>query len=131
MTPEQREKLEYQISVQQAELDGKRIELKHKFNKKWENKSDDEPYNWLEYDYRVAQTKTIVHDWSLLHPDVTAVATNKDGSVYLLIGAPAPAANDYWYASKLSIEHDLTAYTFIEPATCDWKDSLVYRPEGE
>jgi hypothetical protein len=76
--------------------------------------------------YRLALTQPSAN-WSHVHPDYNWLARDKDDCAYFYAASPTKVG-DGW------IEHftfSAKAFTSYKPGTCDWKDSLVQRPEGE
>ena len=67
-------------------------------------------------------------DWSHVKGEYKWLSVDKDGSAYVYKGEPEHSENDYWYSHNGSFNevNGLASYT---PGTCDWKDSLVKRPE--
>lgn len=67
-------------------------------------------------------------DWSHVHSDFKALARAADGVGYIYTARPEPESFSWRNAG----DEVITANYFAsyDPGTCDWKDSLVERPEG-
>lgn len=76
--------------------------------------------------YRVAATKPSI-DWSHVAPQFKWIATNCDGYTWLYDDQPEILVKMWRYNGSHCIEVD--AFASFVPGTCDWKDSLVQRPE--
>lgn len=77
------------------------------------------------YTYRVAVTKPSI-DWSHVAPQFKWMATDEDGVTCLFSEKPV-AVGDNWMGDVFV---DAMAFASFVPGNCDWKDSLVKRPEG-
>jgi hypothetical protein len=80
--------------------------------------------------YRVKpqQPKKPSIDWSHVAPCVVAIARDADGGAYLYAGLPSVSA----YCSEWVANCDAyaaNAFASYTPGTCDWRDSLVQRPD--
>ena len=64
-------------------------------------------------------------DWSHVSPEYNYLAQDEDGQGYLC-GKNPHRMNTAWYMEAPHIQ--ATAFTSYVPGTCDWKDSLVERP---
>lgn len=78
------------------------------------------------YTYRVASTKPSI-DWSHVAPQFKWMATDCDGDTWLYDDQPEILGKIWVYNGSHCIEVD--AFASFTPGTCDWKDSLVQRPE--
>ena len=69
-------------------------------------------------------------DWEHVKSEYKWLSVDKDGSAYVYKDEPERNGSDHWYSHNGSFKEvkGLASYT---PGTCDWKDSLVKRPEGE
>ena len=65
--------------------------------------------------------------WHMMADWVKAVARDEDGTIWAYEDVPV-CHESLWSGSDLS--NHLDAFK-IEPGTCDWRDSLVLRPEGD
>ena len=67
-------------------------------------------------------------DWSHVKGEYKWLSVDKDGSAYVYEDEPERGGSDYWFSPNGSLNevNVLASYT---PGTCDWKDSLVKRPE--
>ena len=118
---------EEKMAVMQAHLEGKPIEWAHSgfLHGKWVVTQF--PYwDWVNYDYRVAVTKPSIN-WDHVHPDFNWLATDMDHTSYLYTSEPY-TRNAEWQADSARVIPGNPFASFKE-GTCDWKDSLVKRPE--
>ena len=65
-------------------------------------------------------------DWSHVSPEYNYLAQDSNGEGYLC-GKSPHRMSFTWSAETPYIR--ATAFTSYEPGTCDWKDSLVKRPD--
>lgn len=65
-------------------------------------------------------------DWSHVAPEWKWLAQNADGSAYIYKETPI-VADSVWVGGELIRVHHLASFV---PGTCDWRDSLVTRPEN-
>ena len=65
-------------------------------------------------------------DWNHVSPEYNYLAQDSNGEGYLC-GKSPHRMSFTWSAETPYIR--ATAFTSYEPGTCDWKDSLVERPE--
>ena len=74
-----------------------------------------------------AATKPSI-DWTHIKDGYKWLAVDKDGSAYVYEDEPERSESDYWFSLKGSLTevNGLASYT---PGTCDWRDSLVKRPD--
>jgi hypothetical protein len=77
-------------------------------------------------------TKPLI-DWSHVASEYRYLTRDADGCAYLWNRKPhiRSADSDWWFAlggCKFASADVLASYT---PGSCDWKDSLVERPEGQ
>jgi len=75
--------------------------------------------------YRVAVTKPSI-DWSHVAPQFKWMATDADGRTFVYNAQPVLGFCGWDVAGMGVIA---TAFASFTPGTCDWKDSLVRRPE--
>ena len=68
-------------------------------------------------------------DWSHVSPEYNYLAQDSGGEVFLYEKEPFLSL-DFWSIQGGKISAVYMFATCI-PGTCDWKDSLVKRPEGE
>jgi hypothetical protein len=119
------------IAVMQAALEGKEIELRSHRGIKWITyDSTVEPeFNWHIVDYRIKEvpkTKPSIN-WDHVHPEFKWMATDEDGDTYLF--SLEPSLRDYTWMVMIGLCANATNWSSFVPGTCDWKDSLVKRPE--
>jgi len=117
--------LEEMIAVMQAKLDGKPIERCYLYTHGNWVPSNNPSWNWEYFDYRVAVTKPSV-DWSVLSKDVVAIATDADGTHWAYADVPTND-EESWIGDYLFRAEYIASFV---PGTCDWRDSLIVRPEG-
>jgi hypothetical protein len=127
--------LEDKIKVMQAALEGKQIEFKRNMGITWityDGEAELE-FSWHLNDYRVKDAVPLTKpsiNWDHVHPDFKWIATDKDGQTYLFSECPYYRDDiDYWTHRKDSRCIDASCWSSYVPGTCDWKDSLVKRPE--
>ncbi len=78
------------------------------------------------YTYRVAATKPSI-DWSHVAPQFKWMATSKSGLTWLSEADPYLGQAMWCTNTGRCINAD--AFASFRAGTCDWKDSLVQRPE--
>ncbi|MBL4820172.1 MAG: hypothetical protein JKY98_04145 [Gammaproteobacteria bacterium] len=76
--------------------------------------------------YRISVTKPSI-DWSHVHEDYKWLAIDKDSIGYILHEMKPEISGSIW--SSRAREITASNFTSFKPGTCDWKDSLVERPE--
>ena len=76
--------------------------------------------------YRVAVTKPSI-DWSHVAPQFKWMATDDSGETWLYDDHPE-ILGKIWVFNGLDC-FEIDAFASFTPGTCDWKDSLVQRPE--
>jgi hypothetical protein len=75
--------------------------------------------------YRVAPTKPSI-DWSHVAPQFKWMATDQDETTW--VHEDKPFCGDCgWDTGNYE---NVAAFSSFRAGTCDWKDSLVQRPEG-
>lgn len=125
--------LEQKIEVMQAALQGKSIRITLiSGTLPVVISRGDSPilnFNWAEFDYEVYEepkTKPSI-DWSHVSPEFKWMATDASGETYLY--TEEPEFFEYcWDGVDLIY---VQGFASFKEGTCDWKDSLVERPEGE
>ena len=85
------------------------------------------------FPYPVEVVKAITKpsiNWSHVKGEYKWLSVDKDGSAYVYEDEPERSESDYWFSLKGSLTevNGLASYT---PGTCDWKDSLIKRPESD
>lgn len=130
------------IEVMQAFVDGEKIEISatDAADNRWFG-ARQPLWNWHQFDYRIApkpNTKPSI-DWGPISPKLICLAQDENRKGYLY--SYPPVVRDQidgdcrlgcWLTGKAE-ELIVAADIFIsyKPGTCDWKDSLVYRPGYE
>ena len=74
-----------------------------------------------------AVTKPSIN-WSHVKDEYKWLLVGADGSAYVCEDEPRPCNNGYWYSPKGSPSEVNGLASYI-PGTCDWRDSLVKRPD--
>lgn len=120
------------IEVMQAYVEGKKIELRWNSAHDWKMLPREDGYpswNWDEVTYRVKPASKPSINWEHVHPDYKWLATDADGETYLYKEEPSLMArgDGAWPAGW--DWGDATIFASFTPGDCDWKDSLVQRPE--
>ena len=65
-------------------------------------------------------------DWSHVNEDFQWLAMDDDGECYIYSGKPSRGGQQQWVSNlRLTVADHFASFT---PGTCDWKDSLVKRP---
>ena len=64
-------------------------------------------------------------DWSHVSPEYNYLVQDSDGEGYLCGKKPTHVKSG-WFAESVNIS--ASTFTSYTPGTCDWKDSLVERP---
>lgn len=77
---------------------------------------------------KTAPTKPSI-DWSHVAPQFKWLAQDSDGTMWLCAEKPTPQPT-YWFVFGDDAIESARAVASAKPGTCDWKDSLVQRPEG-
>lgn len=125
LTPHQQRTADM-IKVMQAYVDGEGVEVLGYVSKKWVE-CYSPIWNWKDVDYRIAPATTPdTIDWSHVATEFKYMVRDPDGEVYLYKNIPV-LHRDCW--SSDSIASDAESHSSYRPGTCDWKDSLVKRPE--
>ena len=118
------------IEVMQAYLDGKQIECISLFgDDEW--KIVEEPdFNWFHYDYRVKEDDSLTKpsiDWSTVPRNYNWMARDRSGDVYVYSERPSLGETLWLYDDV--VDYDYIYRLSLDVGTCDWKDSLVKRPD--
>lgn len=85
-------------------------------------------WNFGQFRYELVKNKPSI-DWSHVKPEFKYMATDSDGISYFYTDKPA-LCNEYWYDNG-STHCEASAHSSYKAGTCDWKDSLVKRPDSE
>jgi len=113
------------IEVMQAFAEGKKIQYNNGYG--WvvvKNPS----WDWLSIDYRVKPVSKPSINWDHVHPDYKWLATDADGTTFLYKEEPIAGVGQ-WRGQSWGFVRADTFASFI-PGDCDWKESLVQRPES-
>ena len=82
------------------------------------------------YPVKIVQDESVVTkpsiDWSHVSPEYNYLAQDSSGQGYLC--GKKPQRMDYAWDMRPSPYIRATTFTSYVPGTCDWKDSLVKRP---
>src|SRR5690554_1610547 len=116
------------IEVMQAFAEGKSIEFRQKGENGWRViEGRLASWNWDAKEYRIKEPTKPSINWDHVHPDYKWVATDADGEN--LLNRKEPRAG--WY-EWVGGQHWVGACIFKSfiPGDCDWKESLVQRPES-
>jgi hypothetical protein len=115
------------IAVMTAFKDGKKIEAKLYKKGRWDLVPN--PFwDWVRFDYRVAFIKPSV-DWTHVSDEYNWIAIDEDGKARIYSTEPSIIGNNkVWsHSGKAFPARVLTSF---DPGSCDWRDSLVKRPEN-
>jgi hypothetical protein len=125
------------IEVMQAYVDGKKIQVTPPRNQlligiaaeQWID-IDNPSWEWRLVDYRVKPVSKPSIIWDHVHPDYKYLFTESNGSSYLVASEPT-LSSAYWLIDAED-EYYVKAEGFASfiPGDCDWKESLVQRPES-
>lgn len=118
------------IVVMQAYVEGKKI---HYSDDGWDWQVVDNPtWDWLSIDYRVKPVSKPSINWDHVHPDYKWLFTDSDGSSYLVASEPTLSRTCWLIDIEDEDEYYATPKVFASfiPGDCDWKESLVQRPEN-
>ena len=121
--------------VMMAYADGALIQVYVEGLASWISHTSEEPleWDWTKTKYRVAPTTPDTIDWSHVAPEYKwMVRQNPSFSprAFLCKGEPDLHENVDCYMIK--VEHVYAdAFASYQRGTCDWRESLVQRPEGE
>ena len=83
------------------------------------------------YPYPVEVTKKVTKpsiNWEHVRDDYNYLSQDANGNAWLYWEKPE-LSEDHWIATKGECAEANSHVSYI-PGTCDWKDSLVARPEG-
>ena len=67
-------------------------------------------------------------DWSHVKSEYKWLSVDKDGSAFVYENEPEHGESNYWYSQE-GIHYEVSGLASYTPGTCDWKDSLVKRPD--
>lgn len=86
-------------------------------------------FNWEEHDYSIYEepkTKPSIN-WEHVNSEYKYMATDSGGDTYLYSMKPTQDEYNTWFA--LGEARLADGFASFKEGTCDWKDSLVERPE--
>ena len=66
-------------------------------------------------------------DWSQVKEEYKWLSVDKDGGAYVYEDEPERSGSDYWFSHNGSL-NEVNGLASYVPGTCNWKDSLVKRP---
>ena len=124
-----KQRCQHMIEVMQAYLDGKQIECISVFEDEWET-MEEPNFNWFHYDYRVKEDDSLTKpsiDWSTIPSIYNWLARDRCGEVYVYSDRPSLGENLWLYDDVVA--YDYVYHFSLDRGTCDWKDSLVKRPD--
>jgi|SRR5690606_35352231 len=119
------------IEVMQAFADGKSVEFRWKGEHEWRVlKGRLASWNWNEIEYRINEPIKPSINWDHVHPDYKWLATDADGRTFLYKEEPTQRRSSWLL--DVEDEYCVKAEGFASfiPGDCDWKESLVQRPES-
>lgn len=122
--------------ILQALLDGHEVEEKFEPQNTWESVNTmcfDARYldveEVLKSRYRIKPTKPSI-DWSHVSDNYKFLVKNMNGSCFLYENRPKPESEDWWSDSGGAYT-GCSAFKSLDAGNCDWRDSLVKRPDNE
>ena len=109
-----------------AEDDSIEIEVSYNGGETWHDIGN--PSWHSHYLYRIKETKPSI-DWSHIATEYRWLAMDKCGEAYVYDRKPSLV--EVWNAWDVSGQyHNVGVLVSYKAGTCDWKNSLVERPEG-
>jgi len=106
-----------------------RVEALEKENSQWMRDAiDNEILAGLSMRFEAKKTKPSI-DWSHVSPEYKWLARDEDGLSYLYIEKPE-CGKSMWMVMVTKDCIEIKGFKSYKAGTCDWKDSLVERPEG-
>lgn len=118
----------YKVEVMRAYDEGKDIEMcKIIYPFYWADCGEPR-WNWETYSYRIKRSKPSIN-WDHVHKDYNYMARDMDGGLWLFETIPTYNGwiDGYWVeGGRCDPANTLASAT---PGDCDWKDSLVARPQ--
>ena len=67
-------------------------------------------------------------NWSHVKGEYKWLSVDKDGSAFVYENEPEHGESNYWYSQE-GIHYEVSGLASYTPGTCDWKESLVKRPD--
>lgn len=115
-------------AVAHAWVNGAEVECKTPITSTWQGDSFPE---WIEQnEYRIKPTKPSI-DWSHVSPAYTHMATDRDGRTWLYHKEPLCGGRQWLDTCSLDFPVSRAGtFASFKAGICDWKDSLVARPQG-
>jgi hypothetical protein len=115
------------IKVMQAYVEGKKIQY---ISNTMVFDVDNPTWDWEYTEYRVKPVSKPSINWDHVHPDYKYLFTESDGSSYLVASEPTQSRTRWLI--DIEDEDYITPEIFASfiPGDCDWKESLVQRPES-
>jgi hypothetical protein len=116
------------IEVMQAFAEGKSVEFRRKGEHIWRVLEGRlASWNWDAIEYRIKEPTKPSINWDHVHPDYNLMATDADGEAFLYKKEPT-AGYHRWEEGHHWVE--ACSFKSFIPGDCDWKESLVQRPES-
>ena len=116
-------------AVAHAWVDGVEVEYKACLSDTWHVTNT--PYWCEQHEYRIRLTKPSLN-WSHVSPAYTHMATDKDGRTWLYPEGPTSIHVEWVVLADSDVcAVKVEGFASFKAGTCDWKDSLVARPQGE
>lgn len=133
-----KEQTREQIAVMQACIDGKEIEWSFRGYPKpvWKVVDGNPMWDWNKFQFRIAPPRKPSIDWSHVSSEYKWMARDENGRGYFYDKRPLINKKGYW-KPDCSTLHDSAkcvsaeGFASYKPGSCDWKDSLVERPDDE
>ena len=117
------------IEVMQAYVEGKKIQY---CDDGWDWDVVDNPsWDWIGIEYRVKPVSKPSINWDHVHPDYKYLYMDSDGSSYIVASEPTQGvAFVCWLIEDDDGYVPAEIFASFVPGDCDWKESLVQRPES-
>lgn len=119
---------EEKITIMQAFVDGKQIEIFSLSLKIWVASSNP-AWDWLNTQYRIKVTKPSI-DWSHVADRFNYLSRDKIGGYILSTMKPTGRHIDGHFMGRGECL-DASVFSSLDPGTCDWKDSLICRSDSD
>ena len=116
-------------AVAHAWVDGAEVEYKTSLSVTWHVANNPDWYE--QHEYRIHLTKPSIN-WSHVHPKDTHMAMDIDGRTWLHSKEPTSTPVEWVVLDSSDVcVVKADGFASFKAGTCDWKDSLVARPQGE
>lgn len=126
LTPHQQRTADM-IKVMQAYVDGGNIQVASALLETGYMSASEPCWDWKAYDYRIAPATTPdTIDWSHVAPEFKWMARDSEGQCWLYHTEPKSECCSWYSMDDVTPADSFSSY---HRGTCDWKDSLVKRPE--